>query len=164
MAETNVRAIFGISTGMSFLSSIVAAMLFVWPALTRTDPQHALLWLVAPHMFLRFVGLSFLVPGVVSERLPVAWAKPAAYGDLGAGVLAIVATVALAHSSPLARAAVWVFNVWGAADLLFAFYQGGRLDLEPGTFGAGFYIVTALVPALLVSHGMIFLLLMRHAP
>jgi hypothetical protein len=158
----DMRAIFGVGVGMSLVSSVVAARLFAWPALIATDPQHALMWLVAPHMFLRFVGLSFLMPGVVSERLPTAWAAPAAYGDLGAGVLAIVATVALAHASSLATTAVWVFNVWGVADLLFAFYQGARLNVQPGWFGGAIFIVTTLVPALLVSHAMIFLLLVRR--
>jgi hypothetical protein len=54
-----------------------------------------------------------------------------------------------------------MFNVWGLADLLFAFYKGARINLEPGALGAGFYIVTALVPALLVSHALIFELLIR---
>jgi hypothetical protein len=63
--------------------------------------------------------------------------------------------------APWAIAAVWVFNVWGAADLVFAFYQGARLRLEPGSLGAGFYIVTALVPPLLVSHALVFALLRR---
>ena len=48
-----------------------------------------------------------------------------------------------------------------AADLLFAFYQGARLRLEPGSLGAGFYIVTAIVPPLLVSHALIFGLLLQ---
>jgi hypothetical protein len=158
----DVRAIFGISVGMSLVSSIVAARLFAWPALVARDRRHALMWLVAPHMFLRFVGLSFLIPGVVSEQLPFAWAAPAAYGDLGAGILAIAATVALARASSLATTAVWVFNVWGFADLLFGFYQGARLIHQPGWFGAGFFIVTALVPVLLVSHALIFMLLVRR--
>ena len=57
--------------------------------------------------------------------------------------------------------AVWIFNIWGAADLLFAFYKGARVRLEPGFLGAGFYIVTAIVPPLLVSHALIFMLLTR---
>jgi hypothetical protein len=31
--------------------------------------------------------------------------------------------------------AVWIFNVRGAADLLFAFYRGARVRLDPGSFG-----------------------------
>ncbi len=155
------RAAFGLSILMSLLSSIVVAMLFVMPWLRTINVGQALIWLVAPHMFLRFIGLSFLVPGVVSASLPRAWAVPAGYGDLVAGILAIIATAGLAHTASWAIAAAWIFNVWGAADLLFAFYKGARVRLEPGFLGAGFYIVTAIVPPLLVSHALIFMLLMR---
>lgn len=157
----NPRAAFGLSVLMSLLSSIVVAALFVWPSLRIIDARQALIWLVAPHMFLRFIGLSFLVPGVVSASLPKAWAIPAGYGDFVAGILAIVATVALAHAAAWANAAVWIFNVWGAADLLFAFYKGARVRLESGSLGAAFYIPTAIVPPLLVSHALIFGLLLR---
>lgn len=101
------------------------------------------------------------MPGVVSGTLPKSWAVPAAYGDLVAGILAIIATVALAKQATWAVMAVWIFNVWGVSDLLFAFYKGARVRLEPGSLGAAFYIVTAIVPPLLVTHVMIFVLLMR---
>lgn len=157
----NPRAAFGLSILMSLTSSIVVAVLFAWPWLRAINEEQALIWLVVPHMFLRFIGLSFLVPGVVSASLPKAWARPAGYGDLIAGILAIIATAALVHAAAWAIAAVWIFNVWGAGDLLFAFYQGARVRLEPGSLGAAFYIVTAIVPPLLVSHALIFGLLMR---
>ena len=145
---------------MSLLSSIVLAVLFARPGLRNINPEQALVWLVAPHM-LRFIGLSFVVAGVVSGSLPKAWAMPAAYGDFIAGALAIIATAALARSANWAIAMVWAFNVWGSADLLFAFYKGARVNLEPGALGAGFYIVTAVVPPLLVSHALIFELLVK---
>jgi hypothetical protein len=161
----NPRAAFGLSVLLNLFSSIVATTLFAWPWLRAINNEQALIWLVAPHMFLRFVGLSFLVPGVVSGSLPKAWAMPAGYGDFIAGILAIIATAALALGASWGIAAVWIFNVWGAADLLFAFYKGARVNLEPGALGAGFYIVTLLVPLLLVSHALIFaVLLMRAAP
>ena len=56
----------------------------------------------------------------------------------------------------------WVFNVWGSADLLLAFYQGVRVDLEPGSLGAAFFIVTVWVPLLLCTHTIVFMLLLRH--
>jgi hypothetical protein len=156
----NPPAAFGLSTLMSLLSAIVLAALFARPSLRNINTEQALIWLVAPHM-VRFIGLSFLVPGVVSGSLPKAWAIPAAYGDFVAGILAIIATAGLARTANWAIATVWMFNVWGLADLLFAFYKGARINLEPGALGAGFYIVTALVPALLVSHALIFELLIR---
>lgn len=159
----NARVAFGLSILMSLLSSAVVAVLFAWPWLRARNIEQALIWLVAPHMFFRFMGISFLVPGVVSGSLPKTWAVPAGYGDFIAGILAIIATAAMAETATWAILAVWIFNVWGAVDLLFAFYKGARVDLEPGSLGAAFYIVTAVVPPLLVSHALIFVLLMRTA-
>ena len=160
----NPLALFGISTFASFVSSAIAARLFVWPKLQNLEPNRALAALVAPHMFLRFVGLSLLVPGVVSPLLPARFAVSTAYGDLVAGFLAIVATLALVNHASWAKASVWLFNLWGAADFLYAFYQGPHVGLEPGMLGAAFFIVTALVPPLLVTHALIFLLLARREP
>jgi hypothetical protein len=157
----DVRAIFGISALMSLVSSGIIAQLYVWPRLRNADRDSALVPLLAPHMFLRFIGLSFLVRGVVSPSLPAALAVPAAYGDFVAGLLAILATVALLKRAPWAIAAVWLFNIWGAADLLFALSQGPRLGIAPGDFGAAFYLPTAIVPPLLVTHFLVFRLLVQ---
>src|SRR5215469_2402607 len=92
-------ALFGIGALLSTVSSVVVATLYVWPWLRRVNPREALAILVAPHLFLRFIGLSFLVPGVVTTALPPAFAVPAAFGDLLAGLLAIVATVALTRQA-----------------------------------------------------------------
>ena len=147
---------------MSFVSSVVIAKLYVWPRLRTISRNDALIRLVAPHMFLRFMGLSFIVPGVVSPLLPPAFAIPAAWGDFVAGVLAIIATVALAKRAAWAVASVWLFNLWGAADLVFAFVQGARVNLNPGDLGAAYFIVTAIVPPLLVTHALIFVLLAKN--
>jgi hypothetical protein len=72
---------------MSLLSSVVIAELYVWPRLRSMGRPQGLFPLLMPHMFLRFIGLSFLVPGVVSPSLPPSFALPAAYGDLVAGIL-----------------------------------------------------------------------------
>jgi hypothetical protein len=102
------------------------------------------------------------MPGVVSSSLPPAFAAPAAYGDLVAAILAIVATVALSRHVPWASLLVWLFNVWGTVDLLFAFYQAlFGVQLDPRMLGAAFFIPTAIVPPLLITHGMIFWLLVR---
>ena len=154
-------AIFGVSALLSLISSAVFAALYVWPRLRLIARDQALAALVAPHMFFRFIGLSFLVPGVVAPSLPAAFAVPAAYGDCIAGIGAIIAVVALARQAPWAVLVVWLFNVWGAADFLFAIYQGLRVQIDPGALGAGFYILTAIVPPLFVTHFLIFRLLLR---
>jgi hypothetical protein len=160
----NTRATFGIHSLLILISSIVVATFCVWPLLRTLPIEKALLWLVVPHMFFRFIGLSFLVPGVVSSSMPRAWAIPAAYGDLVAGVLAIIAALALSHMAGWAVAAVWIFNVWGMVDLLYALYVGlARVNLDPGSLGAAYYLVTTIVPVLMVSHVLIFMLLLSPA-
>jgi hypothetical protein len=46
------------------------------------------------HSF-RFIGLAFLVPGVVSPDLPSAFARSAAYGDVIAATLAMLSLLSL---------------------------------------------------------------------
>lgn len=156
----DIQALFGLSVLMSFVAFGLVAKLYIWPALRTLKRNDALLPLVLVHTF-RFVGLSFLVPGVVSPALPSAFAVPAAYGDLVAALLAVAAAIALYRHLPLATPLVWLFNLWGTGDLLFAFYHGFGVGLDARTLGAAFFIPTLVVPALLITHGLIFWLLVR---
>src|SRR5262245_32891844 len=151
-------ALFGTSIALSFLAWGIVVARYLWPELRRQPRVDAMQPLILLHCF-RFVGLSFLVPGVVSPELPTAWALPAAYGDLIAAVLALLALPVLRSS--LGIALVWVFNLWGSADLVYAFYQGNQIGLEPGQLGAAYFIVTVLVPLLLITHGLVFRLLLQ---
>jgi hypothetical protein len=136
--------------------------IYILPWLRRVARDDALVALVAPHAF-RFVGLSFLVPGVVSPSLPPAFAAPAAYGDLVAALLAVATVAALSKRASLATGLAWLFNVSGAADFLLAFYQGQiGAGIHPSMLGAAFFIPTVAVPPLLITHGLIFWVLLRH--
>src|SRR5947208_11396184 len=116
---------FFLSIAFAFVAWGIVARRYIWPKLRLVGRAEALRPLLLLHSF-RFVGLAFLVPGVVSPDLPVAFAGPAAYGDLAAAVLAILA-LAAGLQTGLGIALVWVFNLWGTADLLYAFYQGNRV-------------------------------------
>jgi hypothetical protein len=105
--------------------------------------------------------MAFLVPGVVAEPLPKGFALPAAYGDLATGVLAILALVALRGKWGAAPGLVWLFNIVGTVDLVNAVFQGLRLGAQ-NDFGAAWYIPTFLVPALLVTHYLIFAHLLKR--
>jgi hypothetical protein len=154
------RAFFGISVVFSFISWEIVARRYLWPALCRVPRNEALRPLLLLHTF-RFVGLAFLIPGVVSPDLSFAFAGPAAYGDLSTATLALLALVTL--GSTLGIPLVWAFNILGSADLLYAFYQGNRvgLDQNPGLQGAAYFIPTVLVPLLLVTHALVFLILLK---
>ena len=150
--------VFGISIVFGLIVWGIVIARHLWPELRGLPCANALRPLLVLHVF-RFVGLSFLVPGVVSPDLPAAWARPAAYGDLIAAVLALLALAVL--KGRLGVPLVWLFNVWGSADLLYAFYQANRVGLEPGQLGAAFYIVTMLVPLLLITHVLMFRMLLQ---
>lgn len=155
------KALIGLSICLSFLAFGKVIQLYAWPRLRTMHRDEALTVLVAPHMF-RFVGLGFLMPGVVSPALSPAFAYPAAYGDLAAAVLALVATFALSARASWAIAIVWLLNLEGTADLLFANYQGLiGVGLAPGVLGAAVFIPTLIVPPLLIAHALMFWLLMR---
>lgn len=158
----NNRAIFGLSTLMSFVAFGLVTGLYLLPALGAMPTMAALTALVVGHTY-RFIGLAFLVPGVVAESLPSEFARPAAYGDLGAAILAIFATLLLHAHAAGALLLTWIFNVWGTVDLLNAMLQGVRRISAQGAgqLGAAFFIPTVIVPAALVTHGLIFWLLLR---
>ena len=151
--------------GVQFLLSLVVygllAKWYVAPALARLPLHDALIPLLVPHAF-RHLGLVFLVPAVVAPTLPRAFALPTAYGDLLAGLLALLAMLALRGRLVLGIPLAWLFNVVGTLDLLYAFYQG--IPLNAGLhMGSAWYIPTFIVPALYVTHFMIFAMLVKRS-
>jgi len=154
-----VQLLFGISVAFGFVAWAVVTALYIWPKLQARSRIEALRPLLALHGF-RFIGLSFLVPGVVSADLPTAFARDAAYGDVVAAILALLTLAAL--RSKLGIVLAWVFNIWGTLDLLNAFYVANGTGLLAGQLGATFFIPTAIVPLLLITHGLIFRILLKH--
>jgi hypothetical protein len=153
-------ALFAIIVTFGLAAWGAVAWHYIWPALRERPSPENLKPILMLHGF-RFLGLAFLMPGVVSPELPAAFAQPVAYGDL---ITAFLALLALATLGTRAGTGVtWVFNSFGMADLLFAFYQGSRISLPDtqGLLGAGYFILTAYVPLLFITHGLAFRILLR---
>ena len=151
-----------LSIVMGLVAYGLIAKWYVMPTLRALPRERALLPLLLFHSF-RFIGLAFLIPGVTAQALDPRFAHPAAYGDLLAAVLALLAIVALRREWRVAIPLVWIFNVEGALDLLNAVTQGLRYT-EDGMLGATYFIPAMVVPALLVSHVMVFVILWRGEP
>ncbi len=153
---------FFVSIAFAFLAWGIVAKRYIWPKLRELPLAEALRPLLILHSF-RFVGLAFLVPGVVSPELPSAFAQPAAYGDIVAATLALLSLATLPSRAGVVIA--WIFNLWGSFDLLSAFYHGGEAGLMPGQLGATYFIPTVLVPLMLITHALaIRILLVRRVP
>jgi hypothetical protein len=153
------RLAFFASIALSIVAWGTVTMLYIWPRLRGLEQSDALRPILVVHTF-RFLGLAFLVPGVVSPDLPLSFAQPAAYGDLAAAIMALLSLLSLRTGGGVALA--WIFNVWGAFDLLNAFYRAGSAGLVPGQLGATYFIPTFLVPMLFISHIVVFRILLRH--
>jgi len=146
-------------TQFAFFASIAFSLIawgmvtarYIWPELRLRSRAEGLRPLLILHSF-RFVGLAFLVPGVVSPDLPSTFAHSAAYGDIIAAILASLALISLPSASGVVIA--WIFNIWGAADLFNAFYQANHAGLMAGQLGATYFIPTLIVPLLLITHGL----------
>jgi hypothetical protein len=150
---------FFVSIAFSLIAWGFVASRYVWPRLRALPQSEALQPLLILHTF-RFLGLAFLVPGVVSPALPVGFAHSAAYGDIIAATLALLALVSQPRGVGVTLA--WIFNLWGFVDLLNAFYQANNAGLMPGQLGAAYFIPTILVPILLITHVIAFRILLQH--
>jgi hypothetical protein len=150
---------FFVSIAFSFIAWGVVTARYIWPELRFRQRTGALRPLLVLHSF-RFIGLAFLVPGVVSPDLPSAFAHSAAYGDIMAATLALLALSSLPNRTGVFI--TWIFNLWGTTDLLRAFYQANHAGLLPGQLGATYFIPTLVFPLLLITHGLAFRVLLQH--
>jgi hypothetical protein len=106
------------------------------------------------------LGWHFWCQGSWSPDLPSAFAHSAAYGDIIAAILALIALRLLPSASGVVIA--WIFNIWGTVDLFNAFYQANHTGVVAGQLGATYFIPTFIVPLLLVTHGLAFWILLQH--
>lgn len=154
----SAEQIFGLQFVLSLVLYGLLARWYVAPRLAPLPLPSALTPLLFLHAS-RFLGMVFLVPSVTGGPLPPEFALAAAYGDLLAALLALASIVALRTGWPLAVPLIWLFNLLGTLDLINAILQGLRYNVQ---LGAAYYIPTVAVPALLVTHAMIFARLLRR--
>ena len=150
---------FFVSIAFSVIVWGIVTARYIWPELRDRQRAEALRPLLILHSF-RFIGLAFMVLGVVSPDLPAAFAHSAAYGDIIAAIFAMVALLLLPSAAGVAAA--WIFNVWGSVDILNAFYQANHAGLLAGQLGAAFFLPTLVVPLLLITRGLGFRILIQH--
>lgn len=154
-----VQLWFFMSIAFSFIAWGIVTARYVWPELRLRPRAEALRPLLILHSF-RFIGLAFLLPGVVSPDLPSSFAYSAAYGDIVAAILAVFALISLPGAAGIVM--TWIFSFWGSADLVNAFYQANHAGLLPGQLGATYFIPTFVVPLLLITHGLTFRILLQQ--
>jgi hypothetical protein len=147
---------------LSTLVFWIVARLYIIPKLVQWPPKTVLLPILLLHAT-RHLGLMFLAPGATYSDIPAQFTYPAAFGDLLAAALALLAIPAVAAQARIARVLVWLFNIEGTLDLLMAIALATLYDAAP-FMGAAYWIPALWVPALLVTHYLTFIILVRPWP
>ena len=149
---------------MQLLTSIfvctIVAVWYVWPSLTKLSRNSALIPLLFVHVP-RYVGMTLLVAGMVDPKLPREFRSSAAYGDLLEAALALASIYALRSNWRIAVPLVWVANTWGFLDALNVLRTVLRVNLPSFNLATTWYIYTFYAPLVLVSHLMIFWILIK---
>ena len=144
-----------ISYAMAFLVFGLIGKWYLWPAIKDRPAKIALTPLLL-YACLRVNGLMFLMPGLVSPQLPRAFAMPTAYGDLTAAVLALLAAACVRGENAAAIPSVWLFNIVGLLDLIYANISTFKDNVDPTYLGVSYYLAALNVPAMVVVHVIIF--------
>jgi hypothetical protein len=145
------------------LSCVVCAIVvawYVWPYLTKRSRNSALVTLLFVHVP-RYVGMTLLVTGMIDPKLPREFLSSAAYGDLLEAALALASIFALRSNWRVAVPLVWVTNTWGFVDLLNGLRGVLHLNVPSFNLGTIWYIYTFYAPLVVVSHLMIFWILIK---
>jgi hypothetical protein len=152
--------LFSIQFTFALVAYALAARWYVWPRINPLPPAVALVPLVWVHVF-RFIGGSILAPGSVGPGVPAEFREMIGYGDMVTAALALTALIALRAWGGRAIWFVWVFVVVGLLDTANAVVQSMRYSVFDYPLGVNWVIVTAYVPALLVSSYLIIVELLR---
>ena len=151
-----------ISYAVAFLVFGLIGKWHLWPAIKDRAPKIALPPLLL-YACLRVNGLMFLMPGLVSPQLPRGFAVPTAYGDLTAAVLALLALACVRFENAAAMPMLWLFNIIGLLDLIYANISTFKDHVDPTYLGASYYLAVLNVPAMVVVHIIIFAYLLRQS-
>jgi len=156
----NNVSIFWMQLAVSCAVFTLVAVWYVWPFLIALPRNSALVPLLFVHVP-RYVGMTLLVTGMIDPRVPHAFLASAAYGDLLEAALALLCIFALRSNWRFAIALVWVTNTWGFLDLLNGVRGVVQLNIPTFNLATIWYIYTFYAPLVLVSHLMIYWVLIR---
>jgi hypothetical protein len=153
-------AIFWMQLLVSCVVFAIVAAWYVWPSLTKLSRNAALIPLLWVHVP-RYVGMTLLVAGMVDPKLPDEFLSGTAYGDLLEAALALTSIFALRSNWRGAVLLVWVTNTWGFVDLLNGVRGVLQLNVPSFNLATFWYVYTFYAPLVLVSHLMIFTILIK---
>lgn len=135
---------------------------WIWPRVRARPFEDGLAPLVAFHL-IRTLGIFALLPGMAGEYAAAStWAHHVAVGDFVTVVLAMITVTLLRGRHALSVPAAWIFNTWGLVDCLNAGRNAASERILEHGVQAQAIVIGFGVPALVVTHVAIFMLLLRR--
>jgi hypothetical protein len=153
----NLQAIIGT------ISIILGFNWWIKPRLANLSIHDALLPFVFLNAF-RYLGLLFMAKEQFYDGFPSQFLTTVGLWDLATAILAIITSIALKSKWKFAIPLVWVFNIFGFADLITAFPQFFGLKLYDQNLGVIWLTFVTYGLAAFLSHIYIFIRLMRPNP
>jgi hypothetical protein len=156
--------LFQLQLVLGYVAWLLCFRVYILPRLKSMPRVEAHRAMATLHSF-RWVGLIFILPGVVGPNVPATFATYGAYGDLATGLLAILALLAI-RIRPLFWSSVVAFNVVGVVDLLADYYLAisSGVPAHAGQLAASYYIPILYVPLAMITHFLAFYWLVRPQP
>lgn len=151
----NLQAVIG------SISLILGFKFWIQPRIENLSIHDALLPFVFLNSF-RYLGLSFMAKEQFYGGFPADFLTTVGLWDMSTAIFAIIVTVALKGKWKFAIPLVWVFNIFGFADLITAFPQFFGLKLYD--YNLGFIWLTFITYGLaaFLSHIYIFYRLLKN--
>jgi hypothetical protein len=150
---------------MTWKSIFTLLVLQMRSRLAAMGQSKHLIALLSVHLF-RYLGLIALLPGIFdlsSLGFTRSYLAQVAYGDFIAGLLAIASIVAILRQWKYTIPLIWFFNIFGFLDLANAGISMAPKIQDPNILGGlGWSIFTVYLPAVIVSHIAIFILLLKQ--
>ena len=159
----STESIFQTHLVLGYVAWLLCFGAYILPWLKSMERIKAHRAIATLHSF-RFFGLVFILSDVVGPNLPASFATFAAYGDLAAGLLAMLALVTI-RMRPVFWLFVVAFNLVGMGDLVLDYYHAiqAGLPARAEELGAAYAIPIIYVPLLMITHVAALRLALRPA-
>ncbi|SFT85825.1 hypothetical protein SAMN04489724_2369 [Algoriphagus locisalis] len=148
-AIINLQAITGTT------AFLLAFKWWIQPRLANLSIYEALMPFVFLNSF-RYLGLSFMAKEQFYDGFPADFLMQVGIWDFATAILAIVTAFSLKNKWKYAIPLVWIFNLFGFADLLTAFPKFFSLKLYDHNLGFIWLMFVTYGLAALLSHIYIF--------
>jgi hypothetical protein len=143
------------------IAIILAVKWWVKPRLDKLSIHDALLPFVFLNIF-RYLGLNFMAKEQFYSGFPTDFLTTVGIWDFSTAILAIITAIALKNKWSFAIPLVWIFNIFGFADLITAFPQFFGLKMYDYNLGTIWLVFTTFGLAAFLSHIYIFIRLVKH--